>query len=112
MAGCADGSGTPWPRRLRLRRSAPRSRHSRAVSAELWSHGALEKPSTLGNGATYQLFRNDVEPTWEDPSNANGGEWSIPLERSADLDEQWKRLCLAAMTMLVVRSMMMPVTMM
>ena len=68
----------------------------RTAEAFFRLHGALEKPSTLGNGATYQLFRNDVEPTWEDPSNANGGEWSIPLERSADLDEQWKRLCLAA----------------
>ena len=68
----------------------------RTAEAFFRLHGALEKPSTLGNGATYQLFRNDVEPTWEDPSNANGGEWSIPLERSADLDDQWKRLCLAA----------------
>ena len=68
----------------------------RTAEAFFRLHSALEKPSTLGNGATYQLFRNDVEPTWEDPSNANGGEWSIPLERSADLDEQWKRLCLAA----------------
>ena len=56
-------------------------------------HGALEKPSTLGGGATYQLFRNDVEPTWEDPSSEaeNGA-----CRRSADLDDQWKRLCLAA----------------
>ena len=27
-------------------------------------HGALQPPSSLASGATYQLFRGDVEPTW------------------------------------------------
>lgn len=68
----------------------------RTAEAFFRLHAALEKPSTLGSGATYQLFRNDTEPTWEDAANAQGGEWHVPLERSADLDEVWKRLCLAA----------------
>jgi len=60
-------------------------------------HGALQPPSSLASGATYQLFRGDVEPTWEDAANANGGEWSVALpDRCPELDDHWLKLCLAA----------------
>lgn len=56
---------------------------------------ALQAPSGLAAGANYQLFRGGTAPTWEDPANARGGEWTLNLpSRCAALDGYWGALCL------------------
>ena len=60
---------------------------------------ALEKPSAvaLPKKFDYQLFREAIQPTWEDPSNAKGGTWSVELPRKGSvLDDCWLKLELAA----------------
>lgn len=49
-------------------------------------------PSKLRVKNDYMLFRGDIEPKWEDPSNKNGGKWQLVLPnkyRVDKLDGMW-----------------------
>ena len=37
--------------------------------------------SELNNGVTYNLFKDNVKPAWEDPENANGGRLMFTIDR-------------------------------
>lgn len=46
------------------------------------------KPSKLTSNAEFHLFKDGVEPKWEDPECANGGKWSVSCRRT-NLDSIW-----------------------
>lgn len=41
----------------------------------------------LTTGCDYSVFKSDIKPMWEDPSNKNGGRWLI--KDSGLLDQYW-----------------------
>lgn len=52
-------------------------------------------PSRLATGADIHLFREGIEPKWEDPACAGGGKWSFLIPRGSSgsaaqlLDTNW-----------------------
>ncbi|KAF6081030.1 eukaryotic translation initiation factor 4E family member 1B [Phyllostomus discolor] len=63
----------------------------------LYSH--IKLASKLSAGCDYALFKDGIEPTWEDARNKRGGRWLISLakeRRHIDLDRLWLEtlLCL------------------
>lgn len=53
-------------------------------------------PSGLCNGSNYHLFKDDIQPMWEDAHNIKGGKWIVvfPKGRKDLLDEYWLYLLL------------------
>ena len=52
----------------------------------------VEEASRLGQGCDYSLFKEGIFPDWEDPRNARGGRWMVPLDKSRRaelLDSYW-----------------------
>lgn len=51
----------------------------------------MKEPSHLAVGHTYNLFKEGIEPKWEDPINEKGGEWrvGIPASKGKNLDALW-----------------------
>jgi len=47
----------------------------------------IKMPSMLATGCDYSVFKSDIKPMWEDPSNKNGGRWLI--KDSGLLDQYW-----------------------
>ncbi|XP_048764596.1 eukaryotic translation initiation factor 4E-like isoform X1 [Ostrea edulis] len=63
----------------------------------LYNH--VQKASKLPSGCDYSLFKDGVQPMWEDERNKDGGRWLINLnknQRQTDLDNFWLEtlLCL------------------
>uniref|UniRef100_A0A672QVB9 Eukaryotic translation initiation factor 4E-1A-like n=2 Tax=Sinocyclocheilus grahami TaxID=75366 RepID=A0A672QVB9_SINGR len=63
----------------------------------LYNH--IQFSSNLMSGCDYSLFKDGIEPMWEDERNKRGGRWLITLskqQRRADLDRFWLEtlLCL------------------
>ncbi|PWZ03811.1 translation initiation factor eIF4e, partial [Testicularia cyperi] len=56
----------------------------------------LHRPSQLDRNSNYHLFKDGIKPMWEDPSNANGGKWSLTfrIKNPALLDRSWMWLVL------------------
>jgi translation initiation factor 4E len=53
-------------------------------------HNNMRKPSQVPHGCGFDLFRNGVQPTWEDPANAKGGKWTVVMEKGNDMtDRMW-----------------------
>lgn len=55
-------------------------------------------PSRLAAGSDLHLFREGIEPKWEDPSCAAGGKWTFMLSKSAGgaaLDAHWLHVVLS-----------------
>jgi translation initiation factor 4E len=68
--------------------------------ASFWSmYNNLKPPCKLSIGCNYHLFKEGVEPMWEDPANKNGGKWVFTIAKkdpkSRRLDEWWLFTCLA-----------------
>ena len=42
-------------------------------------------------GSDYSLFKDNIQPMWEDKANKNGGRWMITLNRNQrpELDRYW-----------------------
>ena len=58
----------------------------------------LRMPSTFGPNVDFHLFKDGIEPKWEDAACANGGAWVIMLPKNTSarpvLDEYWlKTVC-------------------
>eukprot|EP00276_Gloeochaete_wittrockiana_P023724 CAMPEP_0184369186 /NCGR_PEP_ID=MMETSP1089-20130417/162104_1 /TAXON_ID=38269 ORGANISM="Gloeochaete wittrockiana, Strain SAG46.84" /NCGR_SAMPLE_ID=MMETSP1089 /ASSEMBLY_ACC=CAM_ASM_000445 /LENGTH=213 /DNA_ID=CAMNT_0026711601 /DNA_START=384 /DNA_END=1025 /DNA_ORIENTATION=- len=54
--------------------------------------------SKLQVGWNYYLFKSEIYPSWEDPSNKDGGSWTINFQKSDDdnkKDEVWLHTALA-----------------
>ncbi|XP_078731478.1 eukaryotic translation initiation factor 4E-like isoform X3 [Lampetra fluviatilis] len=63
----------------------------------LYNH--IQVASRLMPGCDYSLFKDGIEPMWEDERNKRGGRWLITLtktQRHSDLDRYWLEtlLCL------------------
>ncbi|PWN22671.1 eukaryotic translation initiation factor 4E [Microstroma glucosiphilum] len=67
---------------------------------EFWGlYNNIIPPSELPQKANYYLFKEGIQPAWEDPANANGGKWSIQLPRDKsrkDIDKLWLYTMLSA----------------
>lgn len=67
---------------------------------EFWGlYNNVIPPSALPQKANYYLFKDGIQPAWEDPMNSNGGKWSIQLPRDksrAGIDKLWLFTMLAA----------------
>ncbi|KAM4677723.1 eukaryotic translation initiation factor 4E type 1B [Discoglossus pictus] len=56
----------------------------------LYSH--IQLASKLSSGCDYSIFKDGIEPMWEDSRNKRGGRWLITLskqQRHSDLDALW-----------------------
>lgn len=52
----------------------------------------LKPASTLPQGSNYHIFKEHIEPKWEDAANARGGKWTVsvpPKSRGTNLDQMW-----------------------
>nr|XP_012321755.1 eukaryotic translation initiation factor 4E type 1B [Aotus nancymaae] len=63
----------------------------------LYSH--IQLASKLSSGCDYALFKDGIEPMWEDSRNKRGGRWLVSLakqQRHIELDRLWLEtlLCL------------------
>ena len=60
---------------------------------EFWGlYNNIVPPSNLPQSANYYLFKNGIQPAWEDPANGNGGKWSVQLPREKhrnQIDKLW-----------------------
>ncbi|VDK58497.1 unnamed protein product [Anisakis simplex] len=55
-------------------------------------------PSMLHNSCDYNVFKENIQPMWEVPENANGGRWLITIDKSRHqdlLDVIWLEVLLA-----------------
>jgi len=58
----------------------------------------LKPASTLAQGSNYHIFKEHIEPKWEDPINSKGGKWTVavpPKSRLGSLDQMWLYTILA-----------------
>ncbi|KAL9401326.1 hypothetical protein Peur_005175 [Populus x canadensis] len=63
---------------------------------EFWClYEQVFKPSKLPGNADFHLFKDGIEPKWEDPVCASGGKWSVTSSRKADLDTMWLETLMA-----------------
>ncbi|KAK2075648.1 hypothetical protein QBZ16_001756 [Prototheca wickerhamii] len=69
---------------------------------EFWGlYNNILPPSRLATGADIHLFREGIEPKWEDPACAGGGKWSFLIPRGSSgsaaqlLDTNWLHVILA-----------------
>jgi len=52
----------------------------------------LKPASSLPQGSNYHIFKEHIEPKWEDSANSKGGKWTVsvpPKSRSSGLDQMW-----------------------
>jgi len=63
---------------------------------------ALKAPSQLTIGANYHVFKEGIQPEWEDPQNRMGGAWTVTFQRKGGdpaaarlADEAWQYSLLA-----------------
>lgn len=67
------------------------------LTGRLYHH--VPNPSQLPEKATFYLFRDGIQPAWEDEANLGGGIWSVqfPRERTAGkIGKHWCNLMLSA----------------
>ncbi|GMK55314.1 hypothetical protein CspeluHIS016_0203700 [Cutaneotrichosporon spelunceum] len=63
-----------------------------------WRHlNNIRQPSKLVNYGNYHMFKDNIRPSWEDPSNAHGGKWVLFVKSSKNLtvDMVWSDLVIA-----------------
>ncbi|KAL2913423.1 eukaryotic translation initiation factor 4E [Polyrhizophydium stewartii] len=54
--------------------------------------------SEIPTSSNYHLFKEGIEPAWEDPANTRGGKWSFMLtkqKKGPELDKYWLHTMLA-----------------
>ncbi|XP_028815662.1 eukaryotic translation initiation factor 4E-1A isoform X2 [Denticeps clupeoides] len=76
---------------------APEDYMKHPLQNNLYNH--IQLSSNLMPGCDYSLFKDGIEPMWEDERNKRGGRWLITLskqQRWSDLDRYWLEtlLCL------------------
>ncbi|XP_068182004.1 eukaryotic translation initiation factor 4E-1A-like isoform X1 [Antennarius striatus] len=64
-----------------------------ATVEDFWAlYNHIQLSSNLMSGCDYSLFKDGIEPMWEDERNRRGGRWLITLskqQRRSDLDRFW-----------------------
>ncbi|KAL8227779.1 hypothetical protein R6Q57_015363 [Mikania cordata] len=72
-----------------------RSIYTFSTVEEFWSlYNNIHRPSKLPSGADFYCFKNKIEPKWEDPVCANGGNWTMNFSKSKS-DTCWLYTLLA-----------------
>lgn len=68
-----------------------------ATVEEFWClYNNIVPPSKLITKADMHLFKDGIQPKWEDPKCEKGGSWTIPCSRSKEhLDNVWLHTVLA-----------------
>ncbi|XP_036740694.2 eukaryotic translation initiation factor 4E type 1B [Manis pentadactyla] len=67
---------------------------------DFWAmYGHIQLASKLSSGCDYALFKDGIQPMWEDSRNKRGGRWLVSLakqQRHSELDRLWLEtlLCL------------------
>eukprot|EP01125_Pyxidicula_operculata_P021010 TRINITY_DN792_c0_g1_i1.p1 TRINITY_DN792_c0_g1~~TRINITY_DN792_c0_g1_i1.p1 ORF type:complete len:209 (-),score=22.64 TRINITY_DN792_c0_g1_i1:348-974(-) len=59
----------------------------------LWNN--IKSAEELAHGSNYHLFKEGIEPKWEDPANAKGGKWTVTFKKSDTLNDYWLYTVLA-----------------
>ena len=49
----------------------------------------LKPPSTFPSPTDFHLFKEEIEPKWEDPVCKGGGAWTATVATGIDLDQFW-----------------------
>jgi len=53
----------------------------------------IKSASNLPPGSNYHLFKDDIEPKWEDAANSKGGKWVVPIPNTKNrkelVDQAW-----------------------
>eukprot|EP01027_Heterolobosea_sp_BB2_P009541 GEZU01014053.1.p1 GENE.GEZU01014053.1~~GEZU01014053.1.p1 ORF type:complete len:203 (-),score=25.40 GEZU01014053.1:1153-1761(-) len=67
---------------------------------DFWSvFNHIAPPSRLHGGSNYHLFREGIEPKWEDPTNKKGGKWVLTFPKkgknTTNIDTLWLHAVLA-----------------
>ncbi|EPS73245.1 hypothetical protein M569_01514, partial [Genlisea aurea] len=64
---------------------------------EFWClYDQIFKPSKYPtNSADFHLFREGVQPKWEDPECANGGKWTVACNKKTNMDNIWVETLMA-----------------
>mmetsp|Transcript_13158 Transcript_13158/g.26133 ORF Transcript_13158/g.26133 Transcript_13158/m.26133 type:complete len:205 (+) Transcript_13158:20-634(+) len=65
---------------------------------EFWGlHSNIASASELASNSNYHLFREGIQPAWEDPRNAQGGKWVLTIKKNlrGDLNHWWLLVCLS-----------------
>jgi hypothetical protein len=83
---------------LRTTRRTPLRAHTHTPRS---LYNNIKAPSQLQPMATYYLFKDGIQPKWEDPKNAHGGSWNCLAPRTPNskgvLDAWWlhavRRVC-------------------
>ena len=59
----------------------------------------IKLPSEFPPGTDYLLFKQGIDPEWEDPSNGNGGSWTLNIDKNTrnlpDIDSLWMNASMA-----------------
>ena len=59
----------------------------------------IKLPSEFPPGTDYLLFKQGIDPEWEDPSNGNGGSWTLNIDKTTrnlpDIDSLWMNASMA-----------------
>jgi len=63
---------------------------------DLWGTiNNVPNPSESPSKCNWSLFKNDIQPEWEDPHNKHGGKWNMDFERQeVDINKLWLYLLL------------------
>lgn len=65
---------------------------------DFWAlHNHIQLVSTLPAGCDYSLFKEGIEPMWEDKANIKGGRWLLQttkMQRGEHLDSYWLEVLL------------------
>lgn len=84
-----DRSLKAWEERLKLITTFK-------TAEDFWHvYNNLKVPTELYGRGDYLLFREGVQPEWEDPKNAEGGSWTYRTEYPEKINEQWLHAQLA-----------------
>jgi len=59
----------------------------------------VKPPSHISLQCNYHIFKQGIQPMWEDPQNEHGGKWIFTIPKSGNnrsrIDEFWLFTCLA-----------------
>ncbi|KAK7111730.1 eukaryotic translation initiation factor 4E-1A-like isoform X2 [Littorina saxatilis] len=61
----------------------------------LYNH--IQRASKLPSGCDYSVFKDGIQPMWEDEQNKRGGRWLVNMnknQRHHDLDNVWQEMLL------------------
>lgn len=76
-----------------------RSVYTFSTVEDFWClYNNIVSPSRLIHGTDFHLFKEGIEPKWEDPKCAKGGKWTFFVPKGngrASLDDFWLNLLLA-----------------